>query len=123
MPRHTVTAAQLNLRSAPTVGTNVIATLPNGQEVEDIDRSNNPWWKVRTIFHGGAIEGFVNSTYLQLVETAPAAETTSSISAVQLGRSDGARVNSVAARAYALGDAAAPKRGAANPTGDLASII
>lgn len=121
MPDFIVSATQLNLRSTPAATTgNIITTLPNGQKVQDLDRTNAPWWKVRTAFHGAVLEGFVNSTFLAAPSAAP---TVSSIAPVHLGESAGAKPSLTSARAFAIGDAAAPRRRAASKTADLAAII
>ena len=124
MSLHKVISTQLNLRTTPKVATgNIITTLPNGQKVEDLDQSDAPWWKVRTTFHGTVLEGFANSAFLEAVATAPAAPTAAAISAVHLGEHSSARPNSPSAQAYAIGDAAAPRRGTVSKAADLASII
>jgi len=124
MPRHTVTATQLNLRSTPGVAPgNLITSLPNGQEVEDLDRTPAPWWKIRTIFHGAALEGFVHSGHLRPAGTAPPAPTAAVITDVHLGENAGAKPSSAGARAFAIGDPAAPRREAADLAGSLGRII
>lgn len=121
MPAFIVSATQLNLRSTPAATTgNIITTLPNGQKVDDLDRSKAPWWRVRTTFHGSVLDGFVNSKYLVAPSTAPAV---SSIAPVHLGESASARPSLASARAFAIGDSAAPRRHAASKTADLAAII
>jgi len=121
MPDFIVSATQLNLRSAPAaVSGNIIATLPNGQKVQDLDRSKAPWWKVRTTFHGVLLDGFVHSKYLVAPSAAP---TASSIAPVHLGESAGAKPSLASARAFAIGDPAAPRRRAASNAADLAAII
>ena len=124
MPFHKVVATQLNLRSTPKVASgNLITTLPNGQQVEDLDQADAPWWKVRTTFQGTILEGFANSKFLEAVATAPAAPTATAIRAVHLGENASARPNSPSAQAYAIGDPAAPHRAAASKAADLGNII
>jgi hypothetical protein len=124
MPLHTVTATQLNLRSTPGVApNNLIASLPNGQSVEDLDRATAPWWKIRTTFHGSVLTGFVHSSFLQAAASAPAAPTISAIKGVHLGENAAAKPSSGGARAYAIGDASAPRRSSSNRAASLAKII
>jgi hypothetical protein len=122
MPEFIVTALSLNLRSEPSVAGSIIdAVLPQGQKVQDLDRSHAPWWKVRTTLQGTVTDGFVHSAYLA---AAPAAAPTSStIAPVHLGENAGAKPSLASARAFAIGDAAAPRRRAASKTADLAAII
>lgn len=121
MPDHIVSATQLNLRSAPAAVTgNIITTLPNGQIVTDLDRTHAPWWKVRTKFHGQVLEGFVNSSFLAAPSAAP---TVSAIAPVHLGERADANPGSTGARAFAIGDPAAPRRRAASKAADLGAII
>ncbi len=124
MPDFTVTATQLNLRRSPAVAPgNIIAALPTGQRVQDLDRASHPWWKIRTLFHGTTLEGFVHSDHLQAVTAAPAAVTAATIGAVHLGERLSAKITSTDGRAFALGDTSAPRRGTTNPAADLAAII
>jgi hypothetical protein len=123
MAKFTVTATQLNLRRAPAVASNnIIAALPQGQPVEDLDRANNPWWRIRTIFHNTVLEGFVHSQHLEPAASSPPADTATGITAVHLGEHANAKLGSTGGRAFALGDPTKPRRGAATP-GDLATII
>ncbi len=124
MPLFSVSAAQLNLRSAPAVVPgNIVTTLPHGHPVADIDRSAAPWWKVQTTFHGTNLEGYVHSAYLQAVASTPPAPTVSALSPVHLGEHAGAKPSSAGARAYAIGDAAAARRGSVTPAADLGRVI
>jgi hypothetical protein len=124
MPLHTVIATQLNLRSTPGVAANnLIASLPNGQSAEDLDRTNAPWWKIRTTLHGVVLTGFVHSSFLQAAGAAPVAATAAAITGVHLGEKPGAKPSSDGARAFAIGDATAPRRGSADRADSLAKII
>lgn len=115
MPKHVVTASELNLRSTPNSNTNTnrLAILPNGHAVEDLDRSHSPWWRVRTLVGGAAAEGFVHSTFLAPAGGAPAVEAASGVRAVHLGEHASASPNSASARAWAL--PGGPRRPAATP--------
>jgi hypothetical protein len=119
-----VKATQLNLRRAPVVArNNIITALPNGQRVEDVDRGNDPWWKIRTLFHGTMLEGFVHAGHLEPAGSTTTAEAAGAIMAVHLGEHANARLDATGGRAFALGDPTAPRRGAIDPVADLASII
>ncbi|MBS1830893.1 MAG: SH3 domain-containing protein [Acidobacteria bacterium] len=124
MADFTVTATQLNLRRSPAVSSNnIIAALPQGQQVEDLDRTNHPWWKIRTTFHNTPLEGFVHSQHLEPAATAPTRATTTGITAVHLGEHANAKLDSTGGRAFALGDPTKPRRGSATPATDLGTII
>lgn len=124
MATYTVIASQLNLRRTPGVTTgNLMAALPNGQEVEVRDKTNAPWWNVDTTFHGTLLNGFVHSSYLKPTASTPAAPAASGITAVHLGKNTGAVPGSANARAYPIGDSSAPKRGATGRPAALAKII
>lgn len=55
-----MTTANLNLREAPSKGSPVITVLPEGTELEVLDKRNDGWYQVRT----GHEEGYVDSRYV-----------------------------------------------------------
>jgi Bacterial SH3 domain len=66
--QYTVDATSLNVRSAPVVAGNIIATLPNGQIVTKLVETSEYWWQVSTMMSSGAITGFVAKKYLRLLD-------------------------------------------------------
>lgn len=55
----------LNLRAAPSRNGKVMAAIPNGSQLEVLEKTSEDWWKVS---HGGK-EGYVSVTYLQETQT------------------------------------------------------
>lgn len=110
-----VIATSLNLRSSPTVAPkNKLAVLPQGQEVEKLDGSKEPWWFVETNLGGNAIQGYVHSQYL--VDGHDAAHEVvlgehDTIPAVHLAENNPAVTRSAdGKRAYPLGENSRPFR-------------
>lgn len=66
----TVNGSDVNLRSGPGTGYDIIDCLPKGAEVEVIDCSNSAWYAIR---YDGQ-EGFMSSRYLTLAEPEQPAE-------------------------------------------------
>ncbi|MFN6947106.1 MAG: SH3 domain-containing protein [Cytophagaceae bacterium] len=55
----------VNMRKNPSVGDNVVESLPQGSRVEVVDKSNPEWYKVRYKDKNGQYkEGFVSAKYL-----------------------------------------------------------
>ncbi|MCZ7582837.1 MAG: glycoside hydrolase family 19 protein [Deltaproteobacteria bacterium] len=111
---HTVTATQLNMRSAPRVAASTwIGTLAQGAGVTKIeDASVAGWSKVRAVLSGRVCEGFVSSQYLQPAASAPEAPAIDfAIPPAHLkdNRPDITRVRD-GGRAYPLGEANRPSR-------------
>jgi len=66
-PTHVVTAAMLNLRSAPRVSTRTrIGTLAEGSGVECLDpNATRGWMRVRALVNGRPLDGYVAARYLE----------------------------------------------------------
>ncbi len=112
MASYKVTATSLNMRSTLKVsGTNRIAVLPQGREVEKIDDTHDPWWRIRTRLRGGSVEGYVHSRYLVKDGDFAGPAKASSIAAVHLAENKASAArNSDAGRAFPLGEPGSPRR-------------
>ena len=112
MPTFKVTATSLNMRWTPKkTETNLIAVLPQGQEVEKINDTHNPWWLIRTILVGESLEGYVHSGYLVKDSEFDEPVGSNSITAVHLEENKASVTrNRDGGRAYPLGEPNRPRR-------------
>jgi hypothetical protein len=119
-PRSRVTATSLNLRSTPSSANrrNIIATLPNGQEVTRLAEPRAHWWKIRTRFRGSDLEGFVAHKFLRPVTESDSPPEERGVRAVQLRQNNPAIVRDRdGGRAHPLGEPNRPERTAASAAG------
>ena len=62
------TATLLNFRRTPKIiSTNIIAKLVQHTSVEKIEEYSKEWWKVKVVYSGKQLEGYVHSSYLKKV--------------------------------------------------------
>jgi hypothetical protein len=94
-----VTAARLNLRRSPHIaGDNLIASLPQGQLAEVVDRSDPSWWKIQTQLGAVQLSGFSSSKYLKPEDTSAPLATFNTVSAIHYALDLRSRLDSTAAR-------------------------
>ena len=124
MSIYQITATSLNMRTTPKAsGSNKIAVLPQGQEVEKLDELHHPWWHIKTTLSEQIIEGYVHSKYLTKKTEAPVPIQSNTIAKVHLSenRQDIKR-NKDRGRAYPLGETDRPTRSAMDRDGKVKEI-
>jgi hypothetical protein len=119
-----VTAAELNLRLAPTTNSRPpLARLPEHQQVRVLGKAASPWLRVRASLGGSDVIGYASGKYLAplLAGTTDAVTTSAPIPAVHFRENDAdSRRSSTAKRAQPLGEPGQPMR---TPTADATTRV
>lgn len=125
MSTHIVNTLELNLRRSPRneVNTNIIATLPEGQEVELLEGlAGDQWWRVSTLFQSTTITGYVAKRFL-IERDGFDTRTFSAVEEIHLPiQNPSSRRELKTGRAYPLGEDDKPFRDTANVASKKASL-